>query len=119
MSVLRLVPQKKYFYCLFFCLFYCAQAIAGAIEDEYQKKVSGYNKALSTQEYAQAYKLAEDLLSIDPSDTLSLLRLVFISKMLNKQDARLIEEHMYSVAQSSIQEKELFDLIKAINQSRN
>jgi len=52
-------------------------------------------------------------LSIDPSDTLSLLCLVFVSKMLNKQDARLIEEYMHSVAQSSTQEKEVFDLIKA------
>lgn len=119
MLTVQLLMQKKYIYCLFSFFIYCGQAIANPIIDEYKNKVSEYNQAVSSQKCEKAYIAAEALLSIDPSDTLSLLRLIYCSKILNKQDAILINEYINGVANSTPHEKELIEFINAINRSKN
>jgi len=119
MLAVQFFKQKKHIYCLFSFFLYCGQVIANPIIDEYKNKVLEYNQAVSSQKCEKAYIVAEALLSIDPSDTLSLLRLIYCSKILNKQDAILINEYINSVANSTPEKKELIEFINAINRSKN
>jgi len=88
-----------------------------SIEKEYKNKVHAYNHAISTNAYDVAYEQAELLLSLDPSDTMSLLRLVYSSKMLNKYDVDVIDSFTKSVARATRQDKEVLAFIKAIQTS--
>lgn len=104
---------------MIFLSMFLTQACANPIIDEYKSTVDNYNKAISEQEYKTAYKLSEILLGIDPSDTLSLLRLTFSSKMLNEKNENTVGEYLQVVERSSIQDQEIIDLIMAIQASKN
>lgn len=110
--------NKCVYYIIFFSMFF-TQACANPIIDQYKTTVDSYNKAISEQKYKNAYELSEVLLAIDPSDTLSLLRLAFSSKMLNEKNESVIGEYLQVVERSSIQDQEIIDLIIAIQASKN
>jgi len=112
---MKILKSYKLFFC-FIILFInsCAYATSSPIEVEYRSKVVTYNLALAKQDYVSACSIAESLLSMDPSDTLSLLRLAYCSKMLNNQYKKSVNSHMHTVSRSTKQDLEIIDFIEAI-----
>lgn len=119
MNYLKSKLNNKYLYFLIFLSMFFTQACANTIHEEYKLTVNSYNQAISEQQYEQAYKFSEILLSMDPSDTLSLLRFTYSSKMLNKNDKSIIDEYLHGVERSSVQDPEIISLIMAIQASKN
>lgn len=110
--------RNRHLYSLVFLFLWISQACANPIHNEYQQEIKNYEKAISSNKYEQAYKISEELLSMDPSDTLSLLRLVYSSKMLNKKNNVLIDEYLHRADRSTAQNEELISLIQAIQASK-
>ena len=113
------IIRNRYMYSLAFLFLWLGQACANPIHNEYKEAIKNYELAISSNKYEQAYKISEELLSMDPSDTLSLLRLVYSSKMLNKKNNVLIDEYLHGADRSSAQNEELISLIQAIQASKN
>jgi len=119
MNCLKSLFRNMHLCTAFLLSMFFTQACANPIVEEYKLNVESYNKAISEQQYEQAYKYSEVLLSMDPSDTLSLLRLTYSSKMLKKNDKSIVNEYLNGVQRSSDQDKEIISLIMAIQASKN
>lgn len=111
--------KNRYLSSLIFLFMWLGQACANPIQNEYKEAIKGYDLAISANNYEKAYQISEQLLSMDPSDTLSLLRLAYSSKMLKKKDKHLIGEYLHGVDRSTSQNEELISLIQAIQTSKN
>ena len=110
----KTILKVKRIMCFFTLLFCINNIFAKSIEDEYKNKVKEYNTSIANHEYLQSYTVAEALLGMDPSDTLSLLRLVYSAKMLNRKNDKIIDNYLHSAAQLSDQDIEIIEFIKAI-----
>ncbi|MCP4321677.1 MAG: hypothetical protein GY787_07460 [Alteromonadales bacterium] len=111
--------SKNVIYCLFSFFIYCGQVSANPIVEEYNENVKIYNLHIEKAEYNKAYNVAEKLLSIDPSDTFSLLRLTYSAQMLGTQNISAVKEHLNDVSRATPEEIEIVQFIEAIIRSKN
>ncbi|AWB67994.1 hypothetical protein C2869_16875 [Saccharobesus litoralis] len=86
---------------------------------EYSKLVTDYNRFLSLGDYQNAFTTAKKLLDIDPSDTVSYLRLALVSENICLNFEQIIVNYAPLVSEGNESQKAIKDLANILLSSKN